>query len=158
MNLTVRVSTRRWRNIERKLSSQNVDAVTRTTALEIEADTKKSIQSGPKTGRIYRYVRRGKARDSAGRYVKGRKATITVRQHQASAPGQAPATDKGALVNSYRTRKLKVGGYRVGSSMRYARVLEFGGRRMKPRPHLRPAFSRGKAKFQKRLRMLLEVD
>lgn len=134
--ITVRVESRRWRGIEERLTPRSIDAVVRATALEIEADTKKSIQSGPKTGRVY----------------KRRK-----RRHQASAPGQAPATDRGQLASSYRTRKVGPGAYRVGSSLKKAPALEFGTRRMRPRPHLRPAFSRGKERLRKRMRTLLEA-
>jgi HK97 gp10 family phage protein len=62
--------------------------------------------------------------------------------HQASAPGQPPATDTGRLLNSI--------GHTVGSDadglyadvsarVAYAVFLELGTRYMAPRPFLRPA-------------------
>lgn len=75
----------------------------------------------PKTGRIYR--RRGI-------------------EHQASAPGESPASDTGRLVNSIRTRYAD--DYLVGivsASTAYAAFLEFGTSRMEPRPYMRPALA-----------------
>lgn len=79
------------------------------------------ILNTPKTGRVYR--RRGV-------------------EHQASAPGEAPASDTGRLVASIRTEYENnnlVG--RVVASTNYAAHLEFGTQRMQPRPFLRPAFA-----------------
>lgn len=77
------------------------------------------IQSPPKTGRVY--TRRG---------VK----------HQASAPGEAPATDLGTLVSSgstrYRPEEL-LG--QVNWSAQHASFLEQGTERMEPRPFARPS-------------------
>lgn len=77
------------------------------------------IQSGPKTGRIY--TRRGVS-------------------HQASAPGEPPASDTGRLVNSiatnYEPDKL-MGIIQFGTE--YAPFLEFGTQKMEPRPFARPA-------------------
>lgn len=79
----------------------------------------RSIQTGPKTGRIYR--RRGI-------------------EHQASAPGEAPASDTGRLVNSittnYEPDKLS-GTIQFGTE--YAPYLEYGTQKMEPRPFARPA-------------------
>jgi HK97 gp10 family phage protein len=78
-----------------------------------------SIQSGPKTGRIYR-----------------RGSVI----HQASAPGQSPASDTGRLVNSivtsYQPETLS-GTVQAGTE--YAPYLEFGTATIEPRPFMRPA-------------------
>lgn len=77
------------------------------------------IQSGPKTGRIYR--RRGV-------------------EHQASAPGEPPASDTGRLVNSITTNYEpdKLTG-RIQFGTEYAPFLEFGTQKMEPRPFARPA-------------------
>lgn len=79
------------------------------------------IASPPKTGRIYR--RRGK-------------------EHQASAPGEPPATDTGRLIQSGRTaynQSLLLGV--VMWSTEYAAPLEFGTEKMEPRPYARPALA-----------------
>lgn len=57
------------------------------------------------------------------------------RDHVASAPYEAPAVDTGRLINSSIYKKnvspLEV---LVGSNVKYAVHLEYGTRRMKPRP------------------------
>lgn len=82
----------------------------------------RKLLSTPGTGRVYR--RRGG------------------RTHRASAPGQPPAVDTGKLRASYgwNTGKDPQGFFvDVGTSLKYAPMLEYGTRRMKPRPALRPA-------------------
>lgn len=86
----------------------------RTEAISLILDT-------PKTGRIYR--RRGV-------------------YHQASAPGEPPASDTGRLVKSIRTEfdfDRLVG--RVIASTKYAALLETGTSRMAARPFMRPALA-----------------
>lgn len=80
-----------------------------------------SILSGPKSGRVY--TRRGV-------------------EHQASAPGEAPASDTGRLVGSIRTEydRGRLAG-KVVASTEYAPHLEYGTARMEPRPFLRPALA-----------------
>jgi hypothetical protein len=134
VTLTVRVSSSKWRAIEQRLRPPVVDAIVRATAFEIEGDVKRRIMSGSKTGRIYL---RGKRR----------------RRHQASAPGESPATDTGALASSYRARRVRSGTWRVGSSKKYAAPLEF---RLN-RPHLRRAFAASKVRFKQRMKTLLET-
>jgi HK97 gp10 family phage protein len=77
------------------------------------------ILNTPKSGRIYR--RGGVA-------------------HQASAPGEAPASDTGQLVASVTTSVDEgnlTGNVNFGSD--HAAVLEYGSSRMSPRPFARPA-------------------
>lgn len=74
-----------------------------------------------KTGRIYRRGRR---------------------RHQASAPGEAPASDTGTLVGRIRTSYDSdnlVG--TITASTAYAAPLEYGTARMAARPFLRPALA-----------------
>jgi len=81
---------------------------------------KMKIQRGPASGRVYKKY--------------GPKRT-----HQASAPGEAPATDTGGLVNSgfheLDERALEVS---VGFAKFYAALLEYGTRKMAKRPFLLP--------------------
>lgn len=79
------------------------------------------VQNPPKTGRAYR--RRGI-------------------EHQASAPGEAPASDTGRLVGSIRTSydQEELSGT-VTASTDYAAHLEYGTQKMEPRPFLRPALA-----------------
>lgn len=84
----------------------------RNTAVE-------SILSGPKTGLIY---------------------TTRGRTHQASAPGEPPANELGNLANSIT---LRIDAARmvvfVNAGAKYGAALEYGTRKMSPRPYLRPA-------------------
>jgi hypothetical protein len=79
------------------------------------------IMGPPKTGRIYR--RRGV-------------------EHQASAPGEAPASDTGRLVNS---RRLEYSQAELRGSMIVSAAhilpLEHGTRKMEPRPSVRRALA-----------------
>ncbi|PWJ81483.1 hypothetical protein C7441_11014 [Pseudaminobacter salicylatoxidans] len=82
------------------------------------------IMDGQKTGRIYR--RRGV-------------------EHQASAPGEAPASDTGRLVQSARTEyePADLSGEAIWSTD-YAEDLEYGAANMAPRPFARPALANKK--------------
>lgn len=68
-------------------------------------------------------------------------------RYTSSAPGNPPAVQTGTLRRSWQTgtvRKVTAGtrlGWRLGSNLRYARRLEFGGGFIAPRPYLRPALN-----------------
>jgi len=94
--------------------------------LTVTSDVKRKIQRGPKTGEIYN--RRGK-------------------QHRASAPGEAPATDTGTLVSSIYTSKINPLTIEVGSRLDYAYYLELGTVKMDPRPAWIPSIEENRAKF-----------
>ena len=103
-------------------------------------DAKRSVARGPKTGRIYR------------------RGNIT---HQASAPGEPPATDTGVLVNSIagdvsKTANGVVQGY-VRAGAGYAGYLEFGTRKMAARPFLFPAVERNRAAIQQFLQRAIQT-
>lgn len=80
------------------------------------------IQNEPKTGAVY--VRK-KGKNSA--------------THQASAAGQAPATDHGDLVRSIKIVMNSPYFGWVGSRIQYAYWLEYGTSKMDKRPFLTPA-------------------
>lgn len=97
-------------------------------AIETHSTAVKSIQTGSRTGKIYQ------------------RKTIT---HQASAPGEPPKTDTGALVRNVTLEKEKKG-YTVGSrkGAPHGFWLEFGTSKVKARPWLQPAFDKIVAKFK----------
>lgn len=105
------------------------DLVTDTQALAIAG-----IQRGPKSGAVYG-------------------------NHQASAPGQYPASDTGRLAGSVRvelpTAADKTG--RVGTAVFYGPMLEFGTSRMAARPWLFPSFQKAKIGLEQELRARLEA-
>lgn len=85
----------------------------------------KLIKDTPKTGRIYG-------------------------THQASAPGEPPANLSGHLISSFRTQITQTGtvtSVSITNTAKYAGYLEFGTRKMAPRPFMRPAYVNTKEKM-----------
>jgi len=75
--------------------------------------------------------------------MRGQKSGRMYGNHRASAPGEAPATDTGALVRSIRVEHTPgTGTARVVVGAEYAAKLEFGTRTIAPRPFLRPAVAK----------------
>lgn len=91
-----------------------VSRIIRRATLLIEQKAKLAIQTGSKTGRVY--TRRG-------------------RSHQASARGEAPATDTGFLVNSIQSTFPSALTGIVTVAAEYAQVLEDA----LDRPFVRPS-------------------
>ena len=115
-------------------------------AIEGRAEVVKSIQRGPKTGRVYDSIFRtigGKAVPVGPRQGNGLSAT-----HQASAPGEAPASDTGRLANSIFFERVNNRTAAFGSNLIYALYLEFGTRKIAARPYFRPAAEKISAKFR----------
>ncbi|WP_152051825.1 HK97-gp10 family putative phage morphogenesis protein [Tautonia marina] len=108
------------------------------SAKRVEAEAKRSITAGGKTGRVYR------------------RRTVT---HQASAPGEAPASDTGRLVNSINSSVEGLDGVVVagGGLVKYARMLEFGTARMAARPFMFPALEKSKAWIRERLAKAVRI-
>ncbi len=105
------------------------------------------LLSKPGTGRLYRA---NKGRGKRARNLR------EMGFHRASAPGFPPAVNTNRLRGSWTIaiksgkdllpgynlrviRKPGMLGYELGSSVLYAPFLEYGTRRMKPRPYLKPA-------------------
>jgi hypothetical protein len=108
-----------------------------TAALNVETTAKQEIQDGGKSGVIYR--RHG-------------------REHQASAPGQAPATDLGDLVNSIGAQSTDdplQWEVIVGSA--HGEPLETGTIHMAPRPFLQPAVDQETPAFRRAIENVLQV-
>jgi len=93
----------------------------------MESDAKQSVQGGTKSGVTYQKY-------------------LPKRTHQSSAPGQAPATDQGALVASIRVENKEDGSNIIAGGgsddVNYAIALEFGTENMLPRPFMQPAFEK----------------
>jgi HK97 gp10 family phage protein len=121
----------------------DADAVVLKTITDLVLQTqglaKIGIQRGPKSGRTYQ------------------RGNIT---HQASAPGQYPATDTGRLASSVMIDLPVPGGLtgRVGTNVQYGPMLEFGTSRMAARPWLLPSFTQAKINVEKKLKAQLEAQ
>lgn len=117
--------------------SAQVSKAVAATALEALTDIRKAIQGPPKTGKLY------------PRGVNGDKV------HQASAPGEAPATDTGALVSSTYFTQPDSMTAAIGSRLEYAFFLEFGTMKIEPRPSWIPAAERAAPRLEKRLQRII---
>lgn len=95
-----------------------------------------SIMKGPKTGRVY----------TRGLNKSGKSYKV----HIASAPGEPPANDTGFLVSTittnYDMQQLRG---TVNCSAAYGPFLEFGTKKMQPRPFMRPAVAAKRELIQK---------
>ena len=97
---------------------------------EIRKEAVRSIQQDPKSGIIYqRYNPR--------------------RRHQASAKGEAPASDTGFLVSQIKVQKKSPDEVVVESTAPYSAFLEFGTSQMGERPFMHPAAMRAFPKIAK---------
>lgn len=80
-------------------------------------------------------IKRDLKRPGTGRMYRSK---VSKAMHRASAPGRPPASDSGDLSTSYRMVVIAPGVIEVGTNIEYAAYLEFGTRKMRPRPHFRP--------------------
>jgi len=102
--------------------AREMDGLVFRIANSIRNEAVKLVQSGSRSGRTYK------------------RGGVT---HQASAPGEPPKTDTGALMRSIRVEHTPGSGTaRVVVGAKYAAELEFGTKKMAPRPFLRPAIAK----------------
>jgi HK97 gp10 family phage protein len=106
------------RNVEAELA-KGVYA----SAEQVATEYKRSILSGGKSGRIYKH-----------RSV----------EHRASAPGEAPASDTGRLVNSISVALDSALSAVMKVATAYAMLLEFGTSKMAARPAATPALEKSR--------------
>lgn len=134
MKVVSKVIFNHFPEITAKVFNETVIAVQQTT-LEIDADIKARMQA-PKSGREYR---RGG------------------RTHIASAPGQAPAIDIGALINSIQDEFPAPHHGIVFSNLDYGPHLEFGTSRMAARPAWIPAAEAAWPGFLERMQHIADL-
>lgn len=113
-----------------KKYGEEVAKATVTGAQLVRSSAVKSIQATSSGAPVTRY------RNGGGSY-----------SHTASKPGDAPNTDTGALVKSVQVDVRREGVY-VGSSLKYAPMLEFGTSKMRERPWLNPALEGNRRQIQ----------
>jgi hypothetical protein len=117
--------------LETKVRQACVRVVAKTGGVILEEGSR-LIASPPKTGRIYE-------RDNPRRI------------HQASAPGEAPATDLGKLLASgeviLEPQTPDRISARVNWGAEYALDLELGTKKIEPRPFARPALAHAEPGF-----------
>lgn len=105
---------KKFEEYPKELQSE-VEKAQKVNAIDLQSTARKLVQRGARSGRWY----------------KRRKI-----MHQASAPGEPPKTDTGYLVNRIRGfvehRFVAV----LEAATKYARMLEFGTRKMGARPFM----------------------
>ena len=108
--------------------------------VKMDADVKRTIQTGSRSGRIYRKSKRV--------------------LHQASAQGEAPKTDTGALVAGFyfgvTKDRLGVTGF-LGNRATHAAPLEFKPESMGGRPFMNPLVKRWRDFIRKELNLDMRV-
>lgn len=119
----------------RDLVAKEITTALYLSAKKVEREAKESILAGNKTGRVYK------------------RRTVT---HRASAPGEAPASDTGRLVNSIHgeldTAKPGEAFVVAGrGAVKYAAMLEFGTVKIAPRPFLHPALEKSRRWIAERI-------
>lgn len=119
----------------------------------VERNAKRELLTPAET--LLAEVRSQLSRPGSGRvYGRGR---LGARRHQASAPGEPPAPDTRTLLESAHIEQ-------EGETVRVlvngadAAGLEFGTRRMQPRPYMRPALVAAKARMTSQLVAKLRTD
>ena len=89
----------------------------------IRGEAIKSIQTGSKSGVMYQMYN-------------------PRREHRASAPGEAPASDTGNLVSKIIVKQKSKDITSVESNADYSAYLEYGTSKMEARPFMLPAFEK----------------
>ena len=119
---------------------KGIRTLVHSVAADIQGNAVELITGGAKTGHVYRN--------------RGRKGENRV-DHQASAPGQAPAADQNTLHTNIAL-EVSAGGMEVEvqSRAKYSKALEFGailknGGIIEPRPFMQPAVEMARAKYNR---------
>jgi HK97 gp10 family phage protein len=121
---------RRFRKRVVENPEHNAERLIARAAMMVQGRIVDSIQRDPKTGAVYG-------------------------NHQASAPGQPPATDTGQLVRSITMSVEGTEGEVVGvirASAPYAAMLEFGTSNIAPRPYMQPGLESQRRKIEEMFR------
>jgi hypothetical protein len=114
--------------------AREIDEECERTALDIQARAQMAIQNPPKSGRIYQH----------GNVL-----------HQASAPGEAPASDTGALATNVTVNHDGPSDWSTTWNEEYAPDLEYGTPTILPRPFARPAVEAVKERFLSAIRRIV---
>jgi len=127
MSSNVKIVKNNTKRVLGAMSGNNLAKAVRAGALILEGAVKISMSSTAHTGKVY-----GK--------------------HRASAPGETPAVDTSALVNSISTWNISSTETEAwagcGTGLEYAEWLEFGTSWIEARPFMRPALDNNEEKIK----------
>lgn len=163
MTVTIRIDGgREFRRALASMSEEVREEVSKAvmgTALELQGDVKQRIARGNKSGTTYyripgdKYmtVRAGAQDGPPVAFIPGSGSHNLSPVHTASAPNQSPASDTGRLANSINFDVENDLTAVVGSNLIYAVYLEYGTRKIRPRPFFEPAVEAIRPKFGARL-------
>lgn len=135
---------------------RGLKAVLNTTALLVRTTAIRNLHSGGKTGVTYYRLQGDKYMTvTAGQggppvaFIPGAGSNNLSLTHTASAPGEAPASDTGQLANSIEIKLEAMDAtiYSDSSRAKYGAWLEYGTRKIEPRPWLVPALYANKQVF-----------
>jgi hypothetical protein len=155
--------------LRRRLSDLDVsmdkalDDAIEDQVLSTHVEVTTAIRTGPASGTTYyrmpgdKYmtVRAGSADGPPVAFIPGGGKKGISPVHTASAAGQAPMSDTGGLVKSIKI-DIKPLTATVGSNLAYARYLEYGTRKIAPRPVWEPAAAKAAKEFRARVEARLE--
>lgn len=131
--MSMSINSKAWKaeyiKMLQSLTGEVEEAVLDTT-LYLHTEIVQGIKRGPATGRLYT---RGNI------------------SHRASAPGEAPMSDTGALARSVRFDNITDTKSVVYSVLKHAPWLEYGTSKMKPRPIWRPSIDKASKKLRKEI-------
>ena len=140
-----------------KGAEQGVDK----SRLAVETTAKKLIMKGPKSGYMYHRIPgdkwmvvwqdRGNVSVVVAIYSAVGAQGIS-RDHRASAPGEPPANDTDTLASSIESKRDGLTAL-VWTEKKYSKWLEFGTRKIAPRPFMTPAVEQNSERFPKELGM-----
>ena len=143
--------------------SKQIVTITKASAMSALSDVRRAIEKGPKTGIVYfripgpKYmtIRKGSEDGPIVAVFRAEGKQNMSLRHQASAPGQAPATDTGSLLRSLYFKQLGGSNFAIGSDIPYSYYLEFGTRKIAKRPAWIPAVERAIPKMLKRVNIAI---
>lgn len=140
---TISIPEQELRQLERNLDKafasieKEVNKALVASGQLLQGEMRRSIARGIKTGDVYqKYNPR--------------------REHRASAPGQAPASDTGRLANSIQMqpdlKRNRVDVVVDDARVEYAKFLEYGTATIQERPFMRPAIKKHRRRIEKAMR------
>lgn len=103
-----------------------------------------TVRAGSKDGPPVAFIPRGGPRNLSG-------------PHQASRPGDYPAKDTGTLQRGVQVEQQTGRSFLVSTNIEYAHFLEYGTRKIKPRPNWTPETERARKEFRKLIEKVVEA-